>query len=236
MKRSLYGALATLAIFAAPAVAQSDATFKYLTEAAPNAWFNRTGEFVAPSTSAIDPTALDSPFEVFCVDRETSIDPVVQYAVNLTPIDPLSDFSRTKNGQFENYWRAAALVYLYFFYGGTPAGDSNTFQWAIWGIMENTSSYDYIDGGNVGFWRNYVLGFDPNAAGNSTFFTDWRVITDIGCAPPSEQPGDHCYQELIYKSGSPPTEIIPEPATMSLLALGLAGMAGANLRRRKKRS
>lgn len=232
LKRSLYGALAALAFAVTPALALEpgpNANFRYLTESAPNAWFDRSGMFLADYDGTIAPTLLNSPFEVFCVDRETSIDPVVDYDVFVTPIDPSSDFSNTRAGSFDSYYRAAALVYLYFFNGGTPGGDSNAYQWAIWSIMENTNAYDYIPG--VAPLHAWALALNPGA--NPTLFTDWRVLTDAACD--DAQP-EHCYQELIYKSGSPPTEIVPEPATMSLLALGLAGMAGANLRRRKNRS
>lgn len=215
MTRFSLGAGALLLTLIAPLSAQ-DAHFSYLSEANEPYWFNRFGEFTADYTNSIAPRTLNSPFEVFCVNRLGSIDPGDDYDAYITPIAQGGNYSNTLFGDFALYWRAAFLVDNYFQNGGTVGGNTDPWQWAIWSLTENTSAYDYKPG--VSALRLLALAQDPTA--DPTRFSQWRIITDVES---SCKAGAEPCQELIYSS----TEIVPEPATITLLALGLAGVAGA---------
>lgn len=239
MKRSiLYGAAAVMSLFAAPVSAQGDGTFQTLTKPASPQFFNRTGQWTADFAGLPNLTqapGLNTPFYVFCVDYDGNMAVPSSYNAWSTEIFGGNAELATQTEQgliggtayaFERYWKAAFLVDHFFNTAGqTYTSDASAWQNAIWTITEG------VPMGSPG-QAAQIAGLV--ALANASFiartddflFAGWSVITAVN--------KDNNTQELIYRVAGPPQEIVPEPATMSLLALGLAGMAGANAKRRKK--
>ncbi|MEP6591920.1 MAG: PEP-CTERM sorting domain-containing protein [Gemmatimonadota bacterium] len=241
--RSALRVAAVTLVVAAPlsAAPPADGHFELLTKAGGNDWFNRTGEFTASYAPIASP--LNSAFYVFCVDRPGSIQPGNNYDVWVSEISVAGiGLGKTQQNNYDVYKRQAFLVQNFFATGGTNSltGSENDWQWAIWGLTEaggmsaTLASYKAAFGDYQGTaaWNVIVSSGALGAAGAAFDASDWRVITDVSLGCVNDRT-TRC-QELIFKSGSPPQEIVPEPATMSLLAMGLAGMAGAGMRRRKQ--
>jgi hypothetical protein len=109
---------------------------------------------------------------------------------------------------------------------GSPLPFSGVITWSSWGLY-----VDLLGGGRAysdvdpqfalfGFGRT-----DPNS---------WIA----GIEDNNGQRSDWDYQDMMFRitanDGGTPQEVVPEPATMTLLATGLAGMAAAKRRRNRK--
>ncbi|MGH7583205.1 MAG: PEP-CTERM sorting domain-containing protein [Gemmatimonadales bacterium] len=186
-----------------------------------------TGKFISPSNPAqtFEPNGLS--FQVWCVDPEDYVyvgeqsNPWVTYLSG-------SNFSKTLVGDQTRYLEAAWLANQLF---GTTinAGDENL-EYAMWELMGYSTINDAAcAGGLISACPNYnatTVGSNmSNAIANYTSltFNQWSVIT-----APNQQ-------ELLYfHEQGPPEDLVPEPATMSLVAMGLVGLAGVPIKRRKR--
>jgi len=177
-----------------------------------------------------------SAFRVWCVDETNSSVPVVTFPVTvtlLTSTGSVASYLHDANSSkaYTDYVKAAWLTTQM---SGTndPSNPSvNTaIQLAIWKIMGYTaySASSFYNATDVNFWFGQA---NLSSNYNTINLADWAIITDNtggsdgqGCA---KSPFAGCNQEFI-------ANVAPEPATMALMAMGLVGMAGAGIRRRKK--
>lgn len=216
MLRRAISTLALTAVLAAPATAQvPSGPFPFEFAGAAGQYDDWSGSFNGGSTF----------FQVFCVDFLDEVGhPSDAYDVWVTPYGAADmSFIDQDAGAWANYRQAAQLASIMI--GGAPAGaDKLQIQQAIWYAMGFNPSgaffneYDTWYNGN-GLDAQYTRGADIVISDD-----DWYVING--------EFGGEMRQELIAFRADPPQETVPEPATMTLLATGLAGMAAARRRRK----
>jgi hypothetical protein len=105
-------------------------------------------------------------------------------------------------------------------FGGTPY---------LYNPLDGNLILDYtISGASYAYVGGYL---EADYTGNCTVSRAWGATSNEG-------PGNTCDGALVTEfNGTNPVNIgnvVPEPATMTLMATGLAGIVGAGLRRRKR--
>lgn len=181
---------------------------------------------------------------IWCVDEVGHTAKGLTYNVWVTRMSG-NDFSKTKlgNAAIEQYRLAA---YMTSFYTNTPTVTIDgtdyaaySLQAAIWQTLgydgtTNSQGQTVIPAERDAIYDYFSTVIIPGSFDLSFYY----VVTakTPSCHPVGESDlGRGCdYQEFITFDPSRPQETVPEPATMTLLATGLAGMAAA--RRRRKAS
>lgn len=240
MKRTLFAA-AAVALLSAPLAAQ-DAQFKV---PANYQKFQTQGVFTA-DTDPGHVLPVNTPFQIFCVWKDGSTNDITQvYPVNVTSILPTTTSSEWDDTQwwtgssastYLKYYRLAWVVENWFISGQPSPNTENNWQWALWAIGAGKTTLSDCQAFMGVYQCSQSFGIISNAmaqTGTNPLITNWYVISDANSSCGRYHTVD-CQEFIYYDPGSPPTELVPEPATMSLLAMGLAGMAGANARRRRK--
>jgi hypothetical protein len=249
MIRRLVGSLALAAALVSSAKAQTltDPAFQAVRDIGHGMFSGSVngleGEFSLPARS-FDPYAANTVFSIWCVDEAGQIKfSPVTYPVIITSLassGPLAAYLHDQNTvkSYNDYARAAWLTTQM---NGTEdftpslvAQGNTQLECAIWSVMgfnyTATTEHDCYDGSGV-LLAGVTADEAASVAGAATInLSQWMIITDASgtCATTYST---SCNQEFLARAGA----ITPEPATMTMLAMGLVGMAGAGMRRRKNK-
>lgn len=159
-------------------------------------------------------------FQVFCVDPQHFVAEGDAFGVWVTRMDATDkDYLRNASGgAWSSYLDAARMATYLVNPSGLSTADVNNLQLAIWWAMGyRDPTYQYTLGTSA---LNYAS-WQAQAAGIVVSPDRWIVI--------SSKSGDK--QEFISLLPDRPQETVPEPATMVLLATGLASLGVARKRR-----
>jgi hypothetical protein len=179
--------------------------------------------YISPYTGVL--TATSQTVVLNCVDFFHVVPLNTPYMANQSFLT--GGLTQTRFNNATLYLQAAWLSTQY---GSNPATNpdrSIAIQAAIWNLFAPASPDRFVgtstDPTNQDYWIGQAQAnwksIDPNK---------FYVLT------PTNYTASNSYQEFLVYDPTRPTTTVPEPATMTLMATGIAGLAAAHRRRKKK--
>ncbi|MEO8448386.1 MAG: PEP-CTERM sorting domain-containing protein [Gemmatimonadota bacterium] len=223
-------ALALLALVAVPASqasAQTLGKYKFLAGSSVSGWGVSVGTYKAQ----LDGNNID----VWCVDYLNHISVGNHYDVWISGLGTGADVSKTRWGTLlgGDTYRKAAYLSSQFKAGNTA--DWKYIHAAIWALTTpgTPSILNANDVLTVNSWLNSATTNYKNYYYNNAFVLTDVAVARCAAASPAGAPWTGCgFQEHIFIDGD--LTATPEPVTMGLMAVGLVGIGGAGLARRRK--
>ena len=222
--RSRIAALALTLSFGVAAPASASTQFTFLNGGTVTAFGYYVGQYAGYEAAPVNANVV-----LNCVDFFHHIQNGEVWDANLTSLGSSTGIGTvTRFNNLTLYRQAAWLTTQYaaapnaatvgdiqatiwgLFYGGTPTPSSNAWLTAA---------------------QNYVA-----ATPSSSAFQNFWVVTDVNAHLANGADNPNSVQEfIIYDDTFNPNVVpTPEPATLMLVATGIAGIAGVRIRRRKK--
>ena len=221
-------ALAMSLGFAAPASAATP--FKFLNGGTVTAFgyyvgmYN--GQMGAPATNVV----------LNCVDFFHHVTNGQTWSANLTSLGANATVGPLTT-RINNLTAYRAAAYLTKQYAGKTNAQIGDIQASIWQLLDpNGASNPNPPSPSVGTWKSDALSYvasDSTGASVGGFGNFW-IVSDVNSFVNGQDNPNSVQEFIIYDDTFNQTVATPEPASMMLMATGLAGFAVVRIRRRKK--